>query len=519
MTTTENVSEVDITPEVHPPADSAGIGTVVPLAAPAAHPENPRTDLGDLSELAASIAAQGLFEPLVVVTVAAYAREGGQPGYPGPAFTHVIVMGHRRAAAAAVAGKDAVPVIVRDDLAGAAAIAAMIAENRHRADLDPLAEARAMSALIERHGWRQRRVAAEIGCSQAHVSKRMSLLQLPDRARDALADGKVSVETALELHKLTGAGVGVAQEAIAEAVGELVQGQHPNYALSRARDRVKRAVAAEETRKDLEARGTEIITEQRRAKMNWPMIYGDTTAHEEAGCLAATISNWTGAAEYVCTNPVSHPQEIPAHSRREARAAEDEREGKKAAKLRDIACAAIAGGPMPPARVLLQQITVAVLGLGGGHADSMRMAARWLAECGAAPKGADHYRLRDQMIAAGDHGGLQRYAYAYALAGDESRVRSRWNSWGAEHVAHFERLASATGYEPTPWEQARLADAQACLELAATLACDACGCTGGDWCPVRYDRDNDHPVRECVWGCTRHKTSRDRDEGMIRETQ
>ena len=206
MTSAETVAEADRETEAHRAVDSAGINTVVPLAALAAHPENPRTDLGDLTELAASIAAQGLFEPLVVVTVAAYAREGGQRGYPGPAFTHVIVMGHRRAAAAAVAGRDAVPVIVRDDLAGAPAIAAMIAENRHRADLDPLAEARAMSALIERHGWRQRRVAAEIGCSQAHVSKRMSLLQLPDRARDALADGKVSVETALELQKLTGAG-------------------------------------------------------------------------------------------------------------------------------------------------------------------------------------------------------------------------------------------------------------------------------------------------------------------------
>jgi ParB/RepB/Spo0J family partition protein len=507
VTTTETVTEPDAAAEVHRVADSAGINAVVPLAALAAHPENPRTDLGDLTELAASIAAQGLFEPLVVVTVAAYAREGGQRGYPGPAFTHVIVMGHRRAAAAAVAGVDAVPVIVRDDLAGAGAIAAMVAENRHRADLDPLAEARAMSALIERHGWRQRRVAAEIGCSQAHVSKRMSLLQLPDRARDALADGKVSVETALELHKLTGAGVDVAQEAIAEAVAELVQGQHPTYALSRARDRVKRAVAAEETRKDLEAQGTEIITEQRRAKMNWPMVYSDTMAHAEGGCLAALISNWTGAAEYVCTNPASHPQEIPAHSRHEARAAEDEREGKKAAKLRDIACAAIVAGPLPPARVLLQQITVAVLGLGGGHADSMRMAARWLAECGAAPKGADHYQLRDKMIAAGDHGGLQRYAYAYALAGDEARVRSRWNSWGAEHITHFERLASAAGYEPTPWEQARLAEAQACLEAAPALACEACGCTGGDRCPVRYDRDNDRPLRECAWDCTRHKAA------------
>ena len=45
MTTTQNVSEADITPEVHPPADSAGIGTMVPLAALAARPENPRTDV------------------------------------------------------------------------------------------------------------------------------------------------------------------------------------------------------------------------------------------------------------------------------------------------------------------------------------------------------------------------------------------------------------------------------------------------------------------------------------------
>jgi ParB family transcriptional regulator, chromosome partitioning protein len=141
VTTTAAEGQPDVTAKAPRPTDSAGISTVVPLAALAAHLENPRTDLGDLTELAASIAAQGLFEPLVVVTVAAYAREGGQRGYPGPAFTHVIVMGHRRAAAAAAAGRDAVPVIVRDDLAGAPAIAAMIAENRHRENLDPLAEA------------------------------------------------------------------------------------------------------------------------------------------------------------------------------------------------------------------------------------------------------------------------------------------------------------------------------------------------------------------------------------------
>jgi len=343
----------------------------------------------------------------------------------------------------------------------------------------------------------------------------MSLLQLPERARDALADGKVSVETALELHKLTGAGE-VAQEAIAEAVRELENGQHPNYALSSAQAKIRRAAAAGQTRADLDKRGVEVVTEQRRAKLGWPMIYGDTTAHAKAGCLAAMIG-YNGGAEYVCANPAGHPAEILPHARREARAAEDEREGKKAARARDIACAAIVAGPLPHARVLLQRITTALLGYGGGHADSMRMAARWLAECGAAPKGVDHYRLRDKMLADGDHGGLQRYAYAYALAGDEARVRSRWNSWGAEHVAHFERLASAAGYEPTPWEQARLAEAEACVQAAGTLACEACGCTAGDRCPVRYDRDQEAPARECAWDCARHKTARDRGERLMQQ--
>jgi hypothetical protein len=141
----------------------------------------------------------------------------------------------------------------------------------------------------------------------------------------------------------------------------------------------------------------------------------------------------------------------------------------------------------------------------------MRMAVRWLAESGAAPRGVDHYRLRDQMIAENDRGGLKRYAYAYALASDEARVRSRWASWDEHHIAHFERLAAA-GYEPTPWERARLAEAEACVQVAGARVCKACGCTGGDRCPVRYDRDKERPKRECGWDCTRHKTARDHGE-------
>ena len=442
--------------EVRTATDSAGITVMVPLVRLAAHPANPRKTLGDLDELAASIRSQGLFEPLIALTAAAYAAAGGQDGYPGNGLTHVIVMGHRRAAAARIAEADEVPVIVRDDLAGPAAIAAMISENRHREDLDPIAEAEAMAELARR-GWRQRRIAAETGCSQSHVSKRMALLQLPEPARDAMTAGTVSVETALELHQLAGAGE-VAGAAIEEAVGEIAGGQFPKYAVQRARDKIQRAATAEKTRERLTAEGIEIVAEQRRAQLGWPRVFGDTSAHAKAGCLAASIS-WSGEPDYLCSNPAGHPEEISPHARREARAAEDEREGRKAAKARDLACAAIVAGPLPPGPDLLQLVVAALLGYGGGHAESMRLACKWLAASGAVAAGTDHYQARDQLVASGDHRGLQRYAWAYALAGDEGRVRSRWNTWDAQHIAHFARLAEA-GYEPTAWERARLAEAR-----------------------------------------------------------
>ena len=108
-------SAATVTPLRPPASDSAGISPAagagllqVQLDALAPHPHN-RTDLGDLTELAASIQAQGLFEPLNVLTAEAFtaaAERDGDPERPGAGITHVIVMGHRRAAGAQAAGLD-----------------------------------------------------------------------------------------------------------------------------------------------------------------------------------------------------------------------------------------------------------------------------------------------------------------------------------------------------------------------------------------------------------------------------
>ena len=191
----------------------------------------------------------------------------------------MIEMGHRRAAACAGAGLAEAPVIVRDDLAGAPAIAAMIAENVHREALTPLAEAEGFAELARR-GWRQRKIAAETGCSQAHVSKRLALLQLPEQARGALAAGKISVADAQELHKIYGSGhAAAAEKVIGEAVDSITQGYSADIAIRHARAGLDRARAEQATRDKLAAEGIQVVTDQQRARLGWPRLYGDTARH------------------------------------------------------------------------------------------------------------------------------------------------------------------------------------------------------------------------------------------------
>jgi ParB/RepB/Spo0J family partition protein len=498
-------------------ADSAGItglAAVVPLARLAVHPRNPRRDLGDLTEMTVSMAAHGVFEPLVVLTAAAYtaaAEADGDPERPAAGVTHVIVMGHRRAAAARAAGLAEVPVLIRDDLAGATAIAAMIAENVHREALDPLAEAEAMAELARR-GWRQRRIAVETGCSQAHVSKRMALLQLPGAARDALAAGRLSVADALELHKLAGAGDREITDAVIErAVGEVTAGRLPAAsAISLARQDVRRALAEKQALAELAAAGIAVVTSAQRDRHGWPRVWdGDEQPHREAGCLAAMIG-WSGTPEWVCTDPAAHPDDDQgAYSRRRTREAADQRESRKAGKARDAACTAIAAGQLPAPGELARLLAATMLD-GTGHSETLRLACRWLRDAGIAPPGADHYQWRNELTAAGDHAALQRYAYAYALAADEVAARYRQGTWGTRQAAHLERLTAQAGYQPGGWEQARASEAGQAAAARGTLACPDCGCTAAPspaGCEVRFDRDAGRPVQACAWDCRQHRAA------------
>jgi ParB family chromosome partitioning protein len=138
----------------------------------------PRTRFNDatLQELAASIKAQGLLQPLLL-------RPRGNK--------YEIIAGERRYRAAKLAGLDSLPAIIRDIKDREAAEISLI-ENIQREDLNAVEEARAYRHLMEHYGYTQEKVAEVIGKSRAHVANTMRILSLPDEILQMIEAGQLT---------------------------------------------------------------------------------------------------------------------------------------------------------------------------------------------------------------------------------------------------------------------------------------------------------------------------------------
>jgi ParB family chromosome partitioning protein len=140
---------------------------------------NPRKDFRDeeLAELAESIRAKGLVQPIIV-------RPGDGGGYE-------IVAGERRWRAAQKAGLHKVPVIARE-LSDKEVLELAIIENVQRADLNAIEEATGYRELIERFDYSQEQLSDIIGKSRSHVANTLRLLKLPEGVRTLVQDGKLT---------------------------------------------------------------------------------------------------------------------------------------------------------------------------------------------------------------------------------------------------------------------------------------------------------------------------------------
>jgi len=172
-----------------PPAGDSLATVAVDRLRPGRYQPRTKMDQGSLDELAASIKAQGLMQPILV-------RTADADGYE-------IIAGERRWRAARIAGLGVVPVVVRD-VRDQAALAMALIENIQREDLNPLEEAQGVQRLVNEFKLTHQEAADAIGRSRAATTNLLRLLHLAPAVQALVLDGKLEMGHARALLALEG---------------------------------------------------------------------------------------------------------------------------------------------------------------------------------------------------------------------------------------------------------------------------------------------------------------------------
>ncbi len=180
------------------PADGLPHALLLTQLQPGKYQPRTRMDEGALYELAESIKAQGIMQPVLVRRLRAAGNGDPQPD------RYEIIAGERRVRAARLAGLDEVPVLVRDVPDEAAAAMSLI-ENIQREDLNPLEEAQGLKRLTDEFGLTHEQAAQAIGRSRSAASNLLRLLNLNEAVQQLLMAGDIDMGHARALLPLEGA--------------------------------------------------------------------------------------------------------------------------------------------------------------------------------------------------------------------------------------------------------------------------------------------------------------------------
>lgn len=439
-----------------PPAPE-GIALEVSVALIDPSSANPRSSLGDLSELADSIREMGVLQPLLV-----------RPN--GDRFD--LIYGHRRLAAAKLAKRKTVPVLFNLDADEARDQVRRLVENLHREDLSALDEARAYEQLLALGvTGAQRGLAKMVGKSQGHVSKRLALLRLPEDVRAKVDSGGITVTDAAELAKLvdTPAALKRAVKSGKEGWGGYPAGvKRELQAIEDERARTAAGAALREA-------GVTILEGSpplhNRQDGPYPLRHLllqldlDEAGHARFPCHAAVIPNHGSEAVLVCLDPQSH-----LGGNREAMAEERAREAAQRAELEAARVAAARarrdcitglvrkGSPDAGAAVLMGQVI-------GRHPYYLCIDEEIVAELLGLAADTFNGRGPSAAIAAYVAKGTrnaQRAVYAAGLALGETAVTGH-DATGEARKAYLDHLA-ASGYLLSDFEKNLLAEADEGLD-------------------------------------------------------
>lgn len=168
------------------------------------NPDNPREELRDLEGLAESIAETGLVNAVTVASIEAYLEERPHRAADlDEGARYIIVDGHRRLAAARIAGAAKIRVSVDNSLVSTdeALLEAAFVANVHRDDMNPLEQAQALRTLVDFYG-SQTKAAKRLGIAQSTISSKLSVLDLDPQLQADLVEGRRKIEHVRNLSKL-----------------------------------------------------------------------------------------------------------------------------------------------------------------------------------------------------------------------------------------------------------------------------------------------------------------------------
>ncbi|MGH9155777.1 MAG: ParB/RepB/Spo0J family partition protein [Acidimicrobiales bacterium] len=398
-------------------------------------PNNVRRQVGDVKELARSIAGVGVVEPLLVTPI------------DGDDKTFRIVAGHRRHAAAFEAGVTDVPCLVRT-LTEAEVIEIQLVENLQRSAITVLEEAGAYLRLCG-HGYSARRLAKAVGKPERHVRERLALLELPDAAQTAIDTGQVTLGDARVLLTVKD------RPEIIDAV--LAEGRSDvGWAV---RERVRKA-AAEEKRVALvaacEGEGLRVFGDDRPANFTWLAETGMLEKpHSTEPCHAVVVkASFDGAhAVPICTDRKRHSKRGESGLKLPGRADPNEAQRARARNRKRVSAARGAflaerlTGRLPkPATFSFLVSTI----LDASNTNQLACAGRLLGlEPAQGVYGEDWLSPMRELV-AGSEADRVRTAVALCAAMSEGRISA--HDYGAEQADTYLGFLQVLGYEPDPFE-------------------------------------------------------------------
>jgi ParB/RepB/Spo0J family partition protein len=441
------------------PLDDGGTFELLAIDRIVPSPDNVRRNLGELDELAASIKAVGIVEPLIVERC----DDDEEHDYH-------LVAGERRWTAAGMVGLMLVPAIVRPPLVDVdRRVELMLIENLQRKDLEPLEEAEGYRRLTE-YGMTQVTIAERVGCSQSHVSKRLQLLDLAPKVVDAVNAGKVSVSDALELGKLDDH---KRQEAALKEAKKTSYGGHElgvEWAVDQQVAQIQRAEKLEKIEAEAKKKGWTLIKsgskrayERVAPDQYYSGVHVDLKGHRKEPCHAIYVDDGYGGPHKVevCLEPGRHrgkgESELkePPKAKREtdpfdARQREEQKgkrdaggrrvehlKGVLAKKVaKDTALQLLAASTLDEADHGIQKRACELLGLGEGTNVEPRSVI-----------GTEAAKSPDDLV---------RVAVACTLARGDMWAQQSWNGWESGPIERLYGFLTARGYELNEFEQGQI---------------------------------------------------------------